>query len=242
LDLMKHCDLTLATPEENLACDETLLDLCEEGDSDEILRFWEPRQYFVVLGYGNAIRSEVEISYCEQNQIPILRRCSGGGTVLQGPGCVNYSVILRLTSAPLLTSISGTNLFVLERIRSALAEAVQGPIEIRGHTDLALAGQKFSGNAQRRKKNWLLFHGCFLLDMDFSIIERALSMPSRQPDYRQNRGHTEFLRNLKLSPETVKKALLREWRANGRLGGLPLERIHELARTKYANRDWTWRS
>ena len=46
---MKLCDLTLGTPEENLACDEVLLDLCEAGDSDEILRLWALPQYFVVL-------------------------------------------------------------------------------------------------------------------------------------------------------------------------------------------------
>ncbi len=45
---MKLCDLTLATPEENLACDEVLLDLCEAGGSDELLRLWALPQYFVV--------------------------------------------------------------------------------------------------------------------------------------------------------------------------------------------------
>jgi lipoate---protein ligase len=238
---MVHCDLTLLTPEENLACDEALLDLAEEGNTDAILRFWEPAEYFVVAGYGNSIRSEVEVSYCEQHHIPILRRCSGGGTVLQGPGCLNYSLILRIADAPALSSISGTNRFVLERIRSALSGAVQAAIEIRGHTDLAVGEQKFSGNAQRRKKHWLLFHGCFLLNMDLTLIERGLSMPSRQPDYRHNRDHAAFLRNLNLPPSRVKTALAREWRADAPLRGLPLEPIRELARTKYANHEWTWR-
>jgi len=56
---MKYLDQTLQTPQENLACDEALLDWCEDGFPDEILRFWEPRQYFAVLGYSNKTRSEV---------------------------------------------------------------------------------------------------------------------------------------------------------------------------------------
>ena len=80
---MTYCDLTLPTPEENLACDEALLDLCEEGFANEVLRFWEPSQYFVVVGYANRVAHEVHEAYCEFSGIPILRRCTGGGAVLQ---------------------------------------------------------------------------------------------------------------------------------------------------------------
>ena len=101
---MKHCDLTLPSAEENLACDEVLLDLCDEGDAGEVIRFWEPAQYFVVVGYGNKLATEVNVPFCQLNTIPVLRRCSGGGTVLQGPGCLNYSLILGLEAAGPLQS------------------------------------------------------------------------------------------------------------------------------------------
>ena len=63
---MNLCDLTLGTPEENLACDEALLDLCEAGGSDELLRLWALPQYFVVLGYANKTSTEVNLSFCRQ--------------------------------------------------------------------------------------------------------------------------------------------------------------------------------
>ena len=93
---MKYLDRTLGTPQENLACDEALLEVCEEGSADEILRFWEPRQHFVVLGYSNKVRAEANLDTCRALDVPILRRCSGGGTVLQGPGSLNYALILRI--------------------------------------------------------------------------------------------------------------------------------------------------
>ena len=80
---MNYCDITLPTAEENLACDEALLELCEEGLADEVLRFWEPAQYFVVLGYANKVVDEAHRELCEFNAIPILRRCTGGGAVFQ---------------------------------------------------------------------------------------------------------------------------------------------------------------
>ena len=85
---MKLCDLTLGTPEENLACDEALLDLCEAGGSDELLRLWALPRYFVVLGYANKAATEVNLPLCRKLTVPVLRRCTGGGTVLQGPACL----------------------------------------------------------------------------------------------------------------------------------------------------------
>src|ERR1035438_178331 len=181
---MKLCDLTLPTPEENLACDEALLDLCEAGGSEELLRFWAPPQYFVVVGYANKAATEVNLPICRELGIPVLRRCTGGGTVLQGPGVLNYSLILRTDGPRPCHSIPATNKFVLERHRDVLAALACAPVEWRGQTDLAIGGLKFAGNAQRRRRSFLLFHGTFLLHLDLSLVEKALPMPSRQPDYR----------------------------------------------------------
>ena len=82
---MQYLDLTLPTPHQNLACDEALLDWCEDGYDEEILRLWEPHEYFVVLGYTNKLNTEINSVARATRQLPILRRCSGGGTVLQGP-------------------------------------------------------------------------------------------------------------------------------------------------------------
>ncbi len=100
---MKWLDAVLGTPAENLACDEALLDRCEER-GEEILRFWESRQHFVVVGYGNSVAAEVNVFACAQLGVPILRRCSGGGTVVQGPGCLNYNLSLCIPEdGPLAT-------------------------------------------------------------------------------------------------------------------------------------------
>src|SRR5438552_10259287 len=137
---MKYCDLPLPSPAENLASDEALLDLAEEGFTDDVLRVWEPVQYFVVLGYGNKAAAEVNLPFCQRHTIPVLRRCTGGGTVLQGPGCLNYSLVLRLARAAPPDSIAAANASVLHRHQAALAALLRAPVEMRGHTDLAMRG------------------------------------------------------------------------------------------------------
>lgn len=264
---MKYLDLTFSTPAENLACDEALLDLCESGRAGEILRFWEPMDYFVAVGYSNRVAREVNLAACDKAGISVFRRCTGGGTVFQGPGCLNYSLILRITEGP-LRNITSTNRFILERNCAALnslwpdktfpaqpstlltgirhpasdvsptAQFTSRSASRQGDTDLAIGGLKFSGNAQRRRSRTLLFHGTFLLHFDLERMEPVLPMPSRQPDYRQGRPHREFLVNLHLPADSVKRVLRECWRALEVCEAIPQEKIELLVRDRYVTNAW----
>ena len=213
---MKQLDLTLLSPAENIALDEELLAAAERGAGGEVLRFWESPDYFVVVGYANKIETEVNVSVCEARGIPILRRCSGGGTVVQGPGCLSYALVLSLADHAELRNITAANRFIMECNRAAIENQfkIQNSkfkISVQGHTDLTLDGLKFSGNAQRRQRRFILFHGTLLLNFDLAVVSELLPLPSRQPDYRRSRGHTSFLKNLNLPSDLVKSALWGAW-------------------------------
>jgi lipoate---protein ligase len=239
---VRWLDLTFPAPAENLACDEALLDLCEAGFADEVLRFWESPNHFVVVGYGNKVASEVDVAACRVEGIPVLRRCSGGGTVLQGPGCLNYSIVLRIDAHHELENITSANCHIMKRNAAALSKLLGKTVSVQGFTDLALDGRKFSGNAQRRKRTHLLFHGTFLLDFDLQLIERYLRAPSRQPDYRCDRSHLDFLRAVKLSREEIKRALCTEWNSTETLLNLLEEPLTKLVAEKYSRTEWNLKS
>jgi lipoate-protein ligase A len=236
---MEYLDLSLPTPSENLACDEALLDECAEAQGQEVLRFWAPRESFVVLGYSSRIQSEVNLS-CDSG-IPVLRRCSGGGTVLQGPGCLNYALILKISEGGAFSSITQTNAVFMTKIRNALQPLVRGTMEIQGTSDLTVNGAKFCGNAQRRKKGFLLFHGVFLLQMNLDLIEKHLPVPAKQPRYRQNRAHKDFLVNLDLPAATIKQALRRQWNAHEERRAIPQARVERLVKNQYATQEWIYK-
>jgi lipoate-protein ligase A len=246
---MKLLDSTLPSPEENLACDEALLDFYEEHGTGGALRFWEPQNHFVVVGYGNQVPSEVNAPACEAAGIPILRRCSGGGTVLQGPGCLNYSLILKIEENGPLTSISSANKFIMERNRAALESKFKtqnSKLKTAGHTDLVVESasgraRKFSGNSQRRKKHFLLFHGTFLLNFNIALVEKYLRMPSKEPAYRGRRSHADFLTNLNLPADTVKQALRSAWKVADTLEELPHDALALLVRDKYVTKEWNFK-
>jgi lipoate-protein ligase A len=236
-------DHSLPSPAEYLAADEALLDQCENGLDAEILAFWEPREPFVVVGYANKIAREVNLAACEKAGIPVFRRCSGGGTVVQLPGGLNYGLILRITEDGPLHSITSANSYIMEKNRSALATllpqtSTSDKITVRGHTDLCLGNLKFAGNSQRRRKHYLLFHGTFLLDCNLKLVGELLQMPSLEPDYRANRAHEEFVTNLKLPAPAIKSALAQVWHADTPFENPPLESIRTLAREKYSIPAW----
>ena len=238
-----YLDLSLDSPAANLALDEALLDHCENGagPAGGVLRCWETPAYFVVVGYGNRVAAEVDEAACCEAGVEIFRRCSGGGTVLQGPDCLNYALVLPIEEAGPLASITGANDFIMQRNRGAVAALATGPVTVAGHTDLALAGRKFSGNSQRRRRRFLLFHGTFLLNFDLALIERVLHSPSREPAYRAGRPHTDFLTNLAVRAADLRAALRHAWNADAALENPPLKFAHELAVSRYATDAWNRR-
>lgn len=249
---MNNIEYSNDSPARLLACDHALLEEREEcgvetDENQSVLMFWESPTPFVVLGYTEHAAREVNLEECARLQIPVLRRISGGGTVVQGVGCLNYSLILPIDDVT--SNLQQTNSFVMNRQRDALQTLLpvgsSTRIHVRGATDLAIVDsqseKKFSGNAQRRKKNWLLFHGTILLDFDLSLIAKILNFPSRQPDYRASRNHLDFVCNFPASREDVKNALREAWNAHRVLDAVPHARIETLADDFYARDEWNFR-
>jgi lipoate-protein ligase A len=240
---MKRLDLPPQSSAENLAADEALLNWCETGHGEETMLFWEPRETFIVVGYANQVATEVNLTACKKTGVPIFRRCSGGGAVVQMPGGLNYSLILRITETGPTRNITTANRFIMEKNRAAMQTLLpKSGISVRGHTDLTLVtSQKFAGNSQRRRKNFLLFHGTLLLNCDLNLISELLLMPSLQPDYRARRPHEEFVANLNLPAAAVKAALTDAWNAKSELTNPPWEEISKLAREKYSAPEWNFK-
>lgn len=243
--LHHHCQFSnsiLPTPEENLALDEALLYQINEQDSAGCLRIWEVDQYAVVLGSSNQVAANVNQTACQQDHVPIFRRCTGGGTVLLGPGCFIYSLFLRITDKQHLAGIEATTQDILHRIRDHFnARRPDLDVELQGISDLTVQGQKFSGNSQRWLTTTLLHHGTILYDFDLDRIPRYLTSPEREPEYRSQRDHLDFVTNYPLSQKELNQAFIETWNADQAEPVLPGERVRQLVTEKYATEKWNLR-
>lgn len=230
--------LTLPGPADNLALDEALLITVNQEPAAASLRLWESRQYAVIVGRSNEIEKEVDVAACETDGVPILRRCSGGGTVVIGPGCLMFSLFLPLAPEAQAAGIGAVTCSVLGRIVQGL-RTFAPDTRVCGTSDLAVGELKFSGNSQRWLKNALLHHGTILYDFDLARVGRYLKQPTRQPDYRQARPHDRFVMNFPATRGQLSDAIVAAWNAQPEDEFVPpYDLTAELARTKYATDEW----
>jgi lipoate-protein ligase A len=212
---MRLKDISLSTPQENILYDNVLLELAEERLRGEVLRFWEASQPFIVLGRVSKADEDVNLRAAVEDGVPIVRRSSGGGTVVQGKGCLNYSLILSKEERPRIVDLKRSYAFILGRVIEALrrlgVNAAFHPI-----SDIALVGnqKKISGNAQRRLRRFILHHGTILCDFDLAHIERYLAFPKSVPEYRRGRAHLDFTANISVSVHRVKEEIGRAFEAD----------------------------
>jgi lipoate-protein ligase A len=232
-----------ASVAENLALDEVLLEAAHTGRlAGPVVRTWMAAEPTVVLGSSSRVHDEVDVAACAAAGAEILRRPSGGLTVLLGPGCLMWSVITPHPDAvPPIELLHAT---MLEPLVAAL-QAADRAVERRGSSDIALltAGQarKVSGNALRVRRAAVLYHGTLLDAFDLESIGRMLRHPPREPDYRGRRAHGDFLANLGLGRGALEQVVRSAFRADRVTTAWPRDRVAALVADRYADAAWTHR-
>lgn len=236
-------DITLSTPQENILCDNVLLELAEQGSAGETLRFWESSELFIVLGRIGNPAADLRVAKVLADRVPVLRRSSGGGTVLQGKGCLNYTLVLS-KERPEILDLRRSYQFILERVVAAL-KALKVDAVCRPLSDIALTqnNKKISGNAQKRSRKFILHHGTMLYGFDLKKIGEYLTMPKDVPEYRQNRAHLDFVTNLQgVSANALKDEITKNFNVTREAGCLSQEEknyLHRLLTTSNGTLDLT---
>lgn len=235
---MQHFLESFSDTAANLACDDWLLQQCDSSESPcEVLRIWENPELAAILGRSSKTAVEINTAYCQQNGIPAFRRCSGGASVMIGPGCLMYAVVLDYRLRPHLKMLDRAHAYVMEKMQTALA-ACGIVTQFLGTCDLTVDSRKFSGNSLRCQRNSFLYHGTLLYDFDLALLQQCLGIPPRQPDYRAGRGHQEFVTNLAVDRAKLTAALLEAWNPSSPYPVNDLKAIDSLAASKYRDAAW----
>jgi lipoate-protein ligase A len=248
-----------ASPAEDLALEEAIQEALEKGAAPPTWRIWAARRPAIVLGTGQRASLEINPAAAAAENIPILRRHSGGGAVLIGPGVWQYSAFLPFAELPGSETISGAMRSALRPVLHVLC-AWGASVRLEGLSDVAVnegeAGfRKIAGNAQARKRVSVLVHGTLLADPDWRLLSALLRFPSAAPEYRAGREHREFLVGLtELRPdssfttfgERLTAAIClsfpnQEWHCANEPAPEEWRRAQELVMEKYGSPAWNLR-
>ncbi|EPZ33603.1 Lipoyltransferase/lipoate-protein ligase domain-containing protein [Rozella allomycis CSF55] len=121
----------------------------------------------LVVGRNQNIWQECNIKFCKKNEVPILRRYSGGGTVYHDLGNSCYSWIRprqdfdRSHASKLLAD--------------TLTDALNVDFRVNSRFDVVYKDKKISGSAFRITNNSSYHHGTLLRNSDLSQLRSCLS-------------------------------------------------------------------
>lgn len=210
---------------------------------DEILLLWQNRPSVVCGCYQN-IFSEVNIPLAVENNIAVVRRESGGGTVFHDLGNINYTIIRSCETKAI------DYLQFLQPMVDAL-RSIGVPAAINGVSNIVIDDLKISGSAQKIVKNRVMHHGTLLFNAD---LESLKTMANGQREHFSSKGIksspwpvTNIINHIADQAMTVdifKKHLLSALAAPDlkvmTLTESSLQAIQELADHKYKTWEWTY--
>lgn len=181
------------------------------------VRVWIPESPLLVLGNSQTAETELNVEAARADGVPVYQRKGGGGAVYLDARCVCVALRLRREKTSALHDFfaAGNGL-----IQAAFLKGSGVRAELRGISDLAFLEErhgrweerKLSGSSLHLTRECGVYLASILVDVDLRRLDRYLRHPSREPDYREGRGHGDFVANLAsiasgATPADLKRAL-----------------------------------
>lgn len=146
----------------------------------------------IVMGISGKPELMLDLEKVKRDQIPVIQRFSGGGTVIVDENTFFNTFIFAKEAIPIQPFPEP----ILRWSGDLYRKCWKIPNFHLIENDYAIGLLKCAGNAQYIKKDRWLHHTSFLWDYREENMEYLL-FPAKRPKYRHNRPHNEFLCRLK---------------------------------------------
>jgi len=155
-------------PHLNIAAEEYFV----KKATEDMCMIWINEQSVIIGKHQNAF-AEINYPYVRKNQIPIIRRISGGGAVYHDTGNVNFTFIQKTDKA---------NQVDFGRFTSIIVKFIQSlgiDVNTNKRNSLFAGNLKFSGHAEHIFHDTVLHHGTILFNTNLDILQNCLT-PEKQ--------------------------------------------------------------
>lgn len=230
-------------PRINLALEEYMVRHLDP--SQDYLLFYVNQPSLIIGKHQNTIE-EINAKYVKENDIIVVRRISGGGTVYHDLGNLNFSFLTKYDNTKVNNFIQFTRPIV-EALKKLGVEA-----EMTGRNDIVAGGRKISGNAQFSNTKTMFSHGTLLFDTNLEDVVNALNVSGDKitskgiKSVRSRVANiTEFLQE-PISLADFRRVLLEtifetsEEIPTYQLSAQEWEAVHQLSKEKYQTWEWNY--
>jgi len=197
------------TAAENMALDETLVELKGQGKTPNTIHFLQFSPRAVLVGFHQSIAEEVRLQYCLDSGIEINRRITGGGAIFFDESQLGWEVICD--KAFFGIPIPNSRLFKLLCEPVVIALRLLGiESSFRPRNDIEVNGRKISGTGGTESEDAFLFQGTMLTDFDVDTMLRCLRIPVEKLKAKEIdslNGNWAMCRNWKKSSMRSERAL-----------------------------------
>lgn len=176
----------------------------------ECIVITEPSDVCVSLGYFDNANRFLDFNYCKTHNIPIIRRYTGGGTVLLHPGQIFYQFIFSKSNKTIPFKMENVYKYfsniVIEVYKSLGINAFYKPI-----ADIVVNDKKISGQGAGDIENMLVFVGNLLMDFDFDMMANIVSYVKNKDMFKKIlKEHitTIKLENINVAKEDIVNAFI----------------------------------
>jgi len=156
----------------NMAKDYAILYCIAHNELPPALRIYRWIEPTVTVGYFEDVNYTVNRDYCKEKNIPVIRRESGGGTVLHHME-LTYSFTASIYSDFIPQSVDESFRKIIAPLIDTLKMYIDN-VEYRPVNDIIINNRKISGSAQTRKYGILQQHGTVILDIDDDLLTSAI--------------------------------------------------------------------
>lgn len=164
------------------------------NESTNKFLLWIPSKSYIVLGASNNAKDAVIEEPTLRDNITVLKRRTGGQTVMLTPNNLIISAVI--TDESVMKPKDVFNRFN-EHIIGAIAKNHTVEFSTRGISDIAMGEKKIMGSSMYRGKGKLFYHAVLNFSEPSTTFQKYLKHPSNEPDYRKGRMHHEFVTSLK---------------------------------------------
>lgn len=179
METWRLLDTGARSASENMALDETLLELKAAGRIPHTLRFLQFSNPTVLVGHHQSVGEEVRLDYCQRQGIEINRRLTGGGALYWGKKELGWEIYISKNDPRIPSRIED-----LYRRMGEAASLGLRRLGIRAHfrprNDIEIQGRKISGTGGTELSGAILFQGTVLVDFDVDEMLRALRIPTEK--------------------------------------------------------------